>query len=141
MPETTGNVSYGIVVAFTPEGGAENFAGEMTDISKDSESTDQVDMTHQQSDDQYREFLPGLTDPGTVTIALNHDPDKNTPDNGQRGDLQITLPAAWGVTLDQMTCKANVATAKAMDAPLGDKVSSEISFKLSGKPVWADSTP
>lgn len=141
MAESTANVSYGITFSYTPEGGAEEFTGEVTDITKDPETTDQADVTHQESPDMYREFIPGLTDPGSLMLGLNFDSDKAPPPAGTKGVLVMTLPPAWGATLDTCTMTGSPATRDSFDGPLGDKVSSEVSFKLSGKPVWSDATP
>jgi hypothetical protein len=58
---------------------------EVTDITPPSESVDSVDVTHMQSPEVKREFIPGMTDPGEVSLDMNFLP-------GSPGDILIR---AW----------------------------------------------
>lgn len=130
-----GHVSLGIKVAFTGTSSG-SLTAELLDINLDAQKTDQVDVTHQDSEDGFREFLSGFSDGQSITLALNFDSDNVRPAAGESGTLVITLPFTTA-TLKTLTIKCNVEEVGDMDAALGAKMAESIKFKINGKPVWS----
>jgi hypothetical protein len=128
-------VSSGISVVFTGDDSG-TITAELVDVVKDPTKTDQVDVTHQESSDEHREFLSGLSDGQSITLLLNMDPDNVRPAEGESGSLVITF--TWsGITLNTLTITCNVEEIGDIQAALGEKVTESIKFKISGKPAWS----
>jgi len=130
-----GHVSLGIKVAFTGTSSG-SLTAELLDINLDAQKTDQVDVTHQDSEDGFREFLSGLTDGQSITLSLNFDSDNVRPAAGESGSLVVTLPFT-GATLKVLTIPCNVEEVGSIDAALGQKMGESIKFKITGKPAWS----
>jgi len=128
-------VSIGIQAAFVGDDSGV-LTAELLDINKDSEKTDQVDVTHQESEDGFREFLSGLHDGQSITLTLNFDSDNDRPANGEAGTLTITLPFS-SATNKTLTMRCNVEEMADRDAALGQKMGETIKFKINGKPEWS----
>lgn len=133
-----GFISLGIKVAFTGDSSG-SLTAELLDINKDGEKTDQLDVTHQESADGFKEFLSGLTDGQSITLSLNFDSDNVRPSNGESGSLAITLPFT-SATLRVLTIPCNVEEVGNIDAALGQKMAEQIKFKITGKPTWGAGT-
>lgn len=133
----SGYASLGIVVAFTGDDSG-SLTAQLLDIMKDAEKTDQLDVTHQATSDNFRDFISGLHDGQSITLALNFDSDNTRPANGEAGDLTITLPFT-GATLKVCTIPVNVEEMGDIDAKLGAKMAESIKFKVTGIPVWTTS--
>jgi len=130
--------ALGISVAFTGDDGG-SLTAQLLDINKDTEKTDQIDTTHQLTLDEFREFISGLTDGQSIALLLHFDSDNVRPGNGEAGILVITLPFT-GITLDTLTISCNVEEKGDMDAKLGAKMTENLKFKITGKPVWSTAT-
>ena len=107
----------------------------LLDVNHGGESADQVDVTYQESTSQWREFLSGLKDGGEVTLALLFDPDATYPATGSQTTLAITWPT--GATY-KFSATVNIS-GKSASAPLGDKMTSDFTVKITGVPDWAAS--
>lgn len=98
-------------------------------------SRDVVDVTHLNSADGYKEFIPGMKDAAEAKLGLNFDPAEQATleaafDAGA-GRFQITLPDTSTVTFD------GVVTGLEMGEITNDKMSATFSVKPNGKPVLA----
>lgn len=111
---------------------------EVVDITPPALSKDTFETTHHTSDDQYKEYLPGLRDAGEVSVTLNFLPG----DTGQEGllsdfnsntkrNFQIVLPDAGTETW----ALSGFVTGYAMTTPLNDRVTVVVTIKPSGKPT------
>lgn len=69
--------------------------GEVTSITPPNLSVDQIDVTHMASPNRTREFISGLTDPGEMTVEMNHVP-------GSETDAFII---AWRTAGDTRSCR------------------------------------
>lgn len=102
-------------------------------------TSDDIDVTHYGSDDQYKEYIAGMKDGGEVTITGN----LISGDSGQASLISdfnagtkrtglITLPngdaSTWSFT-------AYVKSFKHM-MPINDKLGFEAVLKISGKPTF-----
>jgi len=113
---------------------------EVTNISSPfAISRDSVEVTHTESTDGIREFIPGLVDYGDASIELNWVP-KSTTDKRIRdlfrtkalSSAKIVFPTSPASTLT-FDC---FATAYSPGAPLDDKLTASATFKISGRPVF-----
>ncbi len=128
-------VSKGISVAFTGDDSG-TLTAELLDIVKDPIKTDQIDVTHQSTTDEIRDFLSGFSDGQSITLKLNFDSDNVRPARGEAGDLVITLPFT-SATLKTLTIPCNVEELGDIEANLGQKMGESIKFKITGLPVWS----
>jgi len=118
-------ISTGITVSF----GA--MSGELLDVNHAGQTADAVDVTHQQSVNQWREFLAGLKDAGEITLTM-HRFTGTAPTTGQQTTLSMTWPSGAG----GFSCDAIASNTHGLNGPLGDKISGDLTFKLSGEPAW-----
>jgi hypothetical protein len=121
-------LSTGITVAFT---GADSgtITGELLDVTKESEKTDSLDVTHQGTANSLRAFMPGLTDMAGISLLLHFDPDNARPGNGEQGTLVVTLANA-AATLNTLTLVGFFEEQGDIDAKLGQKMSENFKFKI-----------
>ena len=101
MTATQAIIGYGTKFSVEATLGLGDFVdfGEVTNVTPPNQKVDQIDVTHMQSPDRTREFIQGLTDPGDITIALNHIPGSVTDDfiiawraSGEARAVKITYP-------------------------------------------------
>ena len=118
-------VSTGITVSFS------TLSAELLDLTSSGESCDAVDVTYQESTDEWREFAAGLKDGGEYTWTLHCG--GTIPDVATDDSLTITLPSGAGT----LSAQAILTKKKGLNAPLGDKIVEEITFKIDGKPTWS----
>lgn len=109
---------------------------EVTDISPPEWARDTVDFTHFGSPDKHREWKPGLSDGGELTLTYNLVP-------GLADDLVIATHVAGGTVDDWRILYPNgakfdfkgFATRHGRATPMDDKMTGSVTFKVSGKPV------
>lgn len=105
-------------------------------------SASMVDATTHQSDDYYKEFLPGLLEAGDVTLEGYFDYSDTAGQHAMLTDMNarvsktavITFPASTGAT---WTLTGYVSRLKIGDAPLEGGIPFSASVKVTGKPVFA----
>ncbi|WP_306186974.1 phage tail tube protein [Streptomyces sp. MK5] len=93
------------------------------------------DVTAHDSLDGWREFIGGLKDGGEVTLNLNYDPREHDTLIADYADAaprnyKLVFPGTlgeWALSL--------ILTKFGQEAPVDDKLTAEITFKVSGKPV------
>ncbi|GGV80491.1 MULTISPECIES: phage tail tube protein [Streptomyces] len=93
------------------------------------------DVTAHDSPDGWREFIGGLKDGGEVTLNVNYDPrehdtliaDYEDPDPRNYKMVFPGTLGSWQLKL--------ILTKFSQEAPVDDKLSAEITFKVSGKPA------
>lgn len=110
--------------------------GEVFNITPPSSTVDMIDVTHMQSPNSTREFVPGLTDPGECSFSMNYIP-------GSVGDLLLVALLAVAPSTRKRWCRiiypngvlhdfeALVMT-YAPSVPTDDKMTAEVSFKVTG---------
>lgn len=107
---------------------------ELVDVDYGGVSAETVDVTHQKSTSLYREFLPGLRDGGEVTLTGNFDEAQlNLGIIGTSGTLTISR-TGWTKSL---SCTAICTNVGQISASLGQKITTKITFKISGPPTFA----
>jgi predicted secreted protein len=109
--------------------------GSVHDVKGPEIKRDTYDVTAHDSANGWREFIGGLKDAGEVTITLNYDPSKHDvlvqdfEDVAPR-NYQMVFPQGlgeWDLKL--------ILTEFSQEAPVDDKLSAELKFKVSGKPT------
>lgn len=111
---------------------------EVFDITPPSDTVDQVDVTHMQSPNRRREFIAGLSDPGSASFEMNFVP-------GSASDLKIQEIRGTG---EQVLCRITFPNAVTWQftgqiesyepaIPTEDKMTASVSFKVSGSTVAA----
>lgn len=113
------------------------FAGvtfQITDIDYGGVTAETVDVTHQLSSSEFKEYMAGLRDGGEITFNGIFDPaSANTLIVGNQGQLTISR-AGWA---KQLTCTAILTNIGSLTANLGQRVNTKATFKITGVPTYA----
>lgn len=110
------------------------------EISGPSREREAIEVTAHDSADQYREFVKGLKDGGEVTLTLNYDPNETTHEDldsdfeeKDNRDYQVII---FPDTAEEHTWDFEaLITALGDEFPHDDKMSREVTVKISGKPT------
>jgi len=92
MPATAADIGYGTTFTWHSQ-----LIGELTRIGSVSLTTTKVDATTLDTPDSYKEYMPGLIDPGDLALEGWLDPD----DAGQvllLADMNARSEQAWVIT-------------------------------------------
>lgn len=128
-------IGYGTEFHISRDSGSSWLAiAKVTDITPPSDTIDVVDVTHMGSPDRRREFIPGLTDPGSMSLELIFEP-------GSATDLLLREIRSSGETVK---CRITFASGPAYvfdgwletyegAVPLEDKMTATVSFKVTGE--------
>ena len=85
--------------------------------------------------DGWKEFIGGLKDGGEVTLGLNYDPTKHDDfvadfEDDVARDYKMVFPGTLGTWALKL-----VLTGFSQEAPVDDKFTAELKFKVTGKPT------
>lgn len=101
---------------------------------------DSVETTVHNTDDRYRTFIPGLRNAGEVTMTIEYDPnaDGHTSllddfNDDVTHNYEIDFPSSIGETWSF----TGFPTALGEATPIGDVVTRQVTFKVTGKPALA----
>lgn len=123
--------SFGISVQITPPAGSPTAIAELTDVTPGGVDVNFIDTTAHDSSGGWRQFIGGLTDPGTIELTGNY----KFTDAGQaalianRGVIvavNITFSDATNVTCNAVVGGYNLSN------PLDEKVEFTCSLKITG---------
>jgi len=107
----------------------------VTNVSGPEIERETYDVTAHDSEDGWREFIGGLKDAGEVSIEINYDPSVH---DDLVADFEDTAPRNYKLVfpggLGTWALKL-ILTGFSQEAPVDDKLSAELTFKVSGKPV------
>lgn len=143
----THSPAFGSVLSFDQLGGTVYVAiGQVKDIVMPSIARGDIDVTDHDSTSGYREFLPGLTDPGALTFVIGFDPTNTLHQQGTAGILgdfdktgcvlptwELVLPVCAPGTA--VWVAAGYMNAYTMNAPVEGEITIDIGVKISGRPV------
>jgi hypothetical protein len=113
---------------------------EVTNITPPALARDMVEATHTESPDKWREFIPGLRDAGEVTLELNFLPEgaattrllalinSDEPSQSRIRFNDAAPEIDWVFTA--------FLSAFEPEAPVEDKMTASVTFKLTGKPAF-----
>ncbi|PWG08780.1 hypothetical protein DF268_36025 [Streptomyces sp. V2] len=111
------------------------------DIDGPGRSREAIEVTAHNSPDRYREFVKGLKDGGEVSATINFDPGdlshQALDDDFEEIDLRsyqiVVLPGED----DELAVTFRALITDLSDTyPVEDKMEREVTFKISGKPVF-----
>lgn len=133
-------IGYGTTVEVETAAGSGSFTALalVFSASPPSAEIDTVDTTHFGSADRRREFIPGLTDSGTVSIEMNYVPNSATDQFVEAWRLSFTTRAIR-VTFPngaRSSFSGFVLTYQS-SVPLDDKMTASLEIKVSGAVTMA----
>jgi predicted secreted protein len=142
MAESQGLIGLGIHLARGDGASPEVFTNvaELVDLSPPSMTKEQVEATHTDSPDGFREYIGGLKDGGEFSATMNYVPGNATQGNASGGLLNDFLtqstPRNWRVTFPgspamMWTFKA-VVTGYEVAPPIDDRVTLTATFRVAG---------
>lgn len=110
---------------------------EVTNITWPGYKRDAVEVTFMDSASYMREYIAGLIDAGEVSVEMNWVPSASDV-------ILAAMTAGVGQFKIQYNNAANVVfkavvTAFSPQSPLGEKLSANATFKITGVPTWAAS--
>lgn len=134
---TQAAIGYGVLLKLGNAATPETFTtvAEVTSITPPGFSRDSVDVTHMQSTDRFREFIPGLIDAGEVSCELNYVVNSATTlllmekIEAAAGNMQIVWPGG------SIMAFTGFLTNLEPEAPIDDKQAASVTIKVTGKPT------
>ena len=106
----------------------------VTNVSGPETERETYDVTAHDSESGWREFIGGLKDGGEVSLELNYDPRDH---DVLMADYEDTEPRNYKLVFPQNLGEwalKLILTGFSQEAPVDDKLSAEVTFKVSGKP-------
>jgi hypothetical protein len=141
MADSGAMIGYHSRIEFETAAGTDAFVdlAEVTDITPPADSVDVVDVTHGASPDSTREAIPGLTDPGEISLEMNFIP-------GANGDAYIR---AWRAARDRRKVRITFpndiiwtftafVTGYTPATPNEDKLTATLTCKVSGSAITSN---
>jgi predicted secreted protein len=143
MAESLAFDGYGVLLGIgSGDSSGEVFTdfAEILDSSLPSLAKDTIDVSHSTSVDKYREFIAGFKDGGEVTLTLNMVQADYAAilakfELEPKNNYQLTIPDDNYSTKPTIVFAAHV-TALGGAIPTQDKVTNDVTFKITGKPVY-----
>jgi predicted secreted protein len=112
---------------------------EITGIDGPSKSRETIDVTTLDSADGYREVIGDLRDGGTVSLSMNF---KRAEYDLMATDFESDSVANYAIVLADTDRTAiefeGLVTEMPLSAAVGDKLSADVTIKVTGKPTTAD---
>lgn len=117
--------------------------GNVTDIDGPSIEAEDIDVTDLDSADQFREYVRGQVDGGTVTLAVNLDPGSavhmTTLLEGMSASDPEDATKAWTIenTINELSLDFNgYVKSWSPKASKGNALSVSVAIKVTGKPSF-----
>jgi predicted secreted protein len=123
-------------------GGAVGTVGNIINIGGPSQTRDSIDISTMDSADDVREFIAGMIDSGEITFTCNYDGSAS----GTADKLNIAFLAGtaevWTITIPGPSIFAcsGFITALGPAIPFDDKITQDVTIKLSGVVTYTDET-
>lgn len=132
-------LGYGSIFSIISDASPASYVevAEVTNITPPSANIDQIDVTHMQSPNRYREFISGLIDGGEASFDMNFVPGSTSDDRlfelltlpvgaSRRRSCKITYPNGhnWIFDAELVGYEPTI--------PTDDKMSATVTFKVSG---------
>lgn len=138
MPATQARIGHGTTIGYaeigTPEGPYTTL-GEVTNVTPPPISRDLIDATHMESEEGWREYIPGLKDGGEMSLDLNFVPGSAT-DDFMVAEQAVETVRPWEITFPNGAIWRFTAFCSGYEpaVPVDDKMTATATFKVSGKP-------
>lgn len=130
---TDAAIGFGTVFEMADEATPTTFValGEVINVDPGEDDDEEVEATHFQSPNRTREFIAGLTTPGTITVEMNFVPGSATDDmieaaRGKRNVGRVTYPNGVRQTFPI------VRRGYAKSIPLDDRMTATATFRRAG---------
>ena len=135
----TKHFGYGSVLQVTTTTG-DLAIGQVLSISGPGVDFDDVDTTTMDSSSNYRTFVPGLGDPGELTISLVYAPTTTSHKRlmyymGQRSTKAFKLYHGTTAAGDEDTFSAHIKS-MSREIPLDGIITGDVTLKITGKPGY-----
>lgn len=109
---------------------------EITSISGPGKSRETIDVTSLDSVGGYKEFIASFRDAGTVTLKMNftratYELMNDDFEDDVLKNYEIVLPDVEKTTLEF----EGLVTELPLDIPMGDKITADVTIKVSGKVI------
>ncbi len=140
---------YPAVLNWDPDGGTSYSAvGQVKDIVYPSITTGDIEIADHDLTAYYKEYIPGLNDPGALTFTIGWDPGDADHAEGIGTGLigafeheRCTLPA-WQLVIDSCNGTATwtgdgYVNGFTLNVPVEGELTADVSVKLSGKQTLA----
>lgn len=142
---TIGKIGYGVTLmvgATTAAVTATVLLGGLTNVPPPSFSREAIEVTNQSSPDATKEYIPGLRDPGELSMELNWEPG-NATDDVLQTMTDENAPRYFEEVFTQVTPNRIVSfyaflTGYEPGVPVEGKMTATITLRVTGKPIWAD---
>jgi len=126
---------YSTTIKYGTSGGSPTtLLGQVMDVTAPDQSVDDVEFTNNDSANGFKEYIPGLSDGGTVSFEVVYEESKNAT-------MQTLLGAmkSWEITLpdDSTWDFEGYVNGLGHDVPVGDLVKNSVSIKIDGKPSFS----
>lgn len=128
--------AFGTVWAMDPAGGSTYVdVADVTEIGVLDVSAETIETTAHDSAGGWRTYIGGLKDGGELKMSVNYDPAKHgtifsaVGKDGVTHELTLTDAGAAVVTFK------GIITGFSVGAPMDDKLTAEVTIKVSGAPV------
>jgi len=137
MAASTAILGFGTTFAIGDGGDPETFTAlaEVLDVSPPSDAVDVIEVTHMTSPSRTKEFIAGLTDPGEVSFSINFIPGAGDDtalqalrNTGVSNNFRIAFPDSGDTTWTF----AAFLTGYTPTAPVNDRMTADVTFKLTG---------
>jgi len=135
---TIAEIGYGLVfeVEDSPGAGTYTALAQVFSATPPSATVDQIDVTHYTSASRTREFVAGLSDPGSASAEMNYTAGSTTDvfilawrASGLNRSVRITYPDGAEVTF------SGTVEGYTPSIPLDDKKTAVLTIKVSGIPT------
>lgn len=117
---------------------------EVTDITPPELSRDTTEVTHHESPSKWREFIKILKDAGEVSLSINYIPTNSTHNSstGMLADFaNDSTNDTWTLVFSDSTATtwsfAGMLTKFSPKAPIDDRLTADITIKVTGVPTLA----
>ncbi len=108
---------------------------EINSISGPTMSRETIDVTVLSDTDGYRKFIPGLRDPGTISLDMNFTEAgwkemKDLFESDEESAFSIELPPGANSTTISFS---GFVTECPIEIPIGDKITASVTIQISGE--------
>jgi len=121
----------------TLSGATAGTIGDVTNITI-TETMETIDVTSMDSD--YREFIASWKDAGEITFTCNYDGSASGVADALHTAYATATAEAWTVTFPDSSTFAcsGLITSLGTAIPFDDKVTQDVTIKLTGEPTFTD---
>lgn len=111
--------------------------GELVTVGAPNLSRDTVDATHMGSPEGWREFIAALKDGGEFSLGIQNKP-SSASYQALVADFDVDEPQAYSINFpdDSRWNFTAIITGLETDTPLDNKIVTNATFKISGKPTF-----